>query len=190
MNAVLEKWAQPQPIALTVDDFMRLHEAGAFQNYAKTELIDGVIVAMNAQFGAHAHAKTQLLRRLADAVDAVMPGFRTIADVSVAIPPDHVPEPDIIVTNWAPVREAVPVATVALLIEVADTTQRYDLGKKAGIYAAAGVPEYWVVDLDAGAIYLLWAPAADGYRERRVAAWGEVIEAATIPNLAVDTAGL
>ena len=185
-----EKWDEPRPVALTVDDFLRLADAGAFDGYAKTELIEGVIVAMNAQYGSHAHAKTQLLRRLADAVEAVMPGYRTWSEVSVAIPPSSTPEPDIVVTNWMPAREAVPVGTVALIVEVADTTQRYDPGTKARLYAAAGVAEYWVLDLEEGAIHQLWGAGAQGYAQRLRIALGERVEASTIPGLAVETARL
>ena len=185
-----EKWDEPRPVALTVDDFLRLADSGAFDSYAKTELIEGVIVAMNAQYGSHAHAKTQLLRRLADAVEAVMPGYQTWSEVSVAIPPSSTPEPDIVVTNWTPARKAVPIETIVLIVEVADTTQRYDLGTKANLYAAAGVGEYWVLDLEEGTIHQLWGGGPQGYTQRRNVRLGERVEATTLPGVVVETAGL
>lgn len=186
----LRKWDEPQPVKLTVDDFLRLHEAGAFQAYAKTELIEGVIVAMNAQFSAHARAKSLLFRRLANAVDSVMQDYEAWSEVSVAMPPGNMPEPDIAVTSFRGGRVPVPVETVALVVEIADTTIEFDLGSKAKVYAAAALPEYWVVDLQAETIYQLWAPRPNGYGERRKLPLGEIIEAMTIDGLQVETGGL
>lgn len=186
----LRKWDEPRPVRLTVEDFARLHDSGAFQAYAKTELIEGVIVAMNSQWSDHARAKSLLFRRLADAVDAAMPGFEAWAEVSVAMPPENMPEPDIVVTSFRGGHEAVPVGTVALLVEVADTTAAYDLGRKAKIYASAGVPEYWVIDLHPGVVHQMWAPQGEAYAERREVALGERLDAATIEGLKVETNGL
>lgn len=187
----LRKWDEPRPVKLTIDDFLRLDETDAFRDYAKTELIEGVIFAMNAQFSAHAHAKTLLLRRLADAVDKLMPGYVTWSEVSVAIPPGNLPEPDLVVTNFRPSpRAPVPAETVALVVEVADTTAAFDLRQKAGVYARAGIAEYWVVDLDGGAIRQLWEPGSEGYGRHKNIELGDPIEATTIPGLAIETAGL
>lgn len=176
---------------LTIDDFLRLDETGAFRDYAKTELIEGVIVAMNAQFSTHARAKTLLLRRLADAVDASMPGYETWSEVSVAIPPANMPEPDIVVTNFKPAHRApVPAETIALLVEVADTTAAFDLGQKARIYAAGGIAEYWVVHIEDATIRQLWKAGTKGYDEQRTVALGDPIEAVTIEGLVVETSGI
>jgi Uma2 family endonuclease len=186
----LRKWDEPRPVKLTTDDFRRLAEAGAFINYAKTELIDGVIVAMNAQFSAHARAKSLLLRRLADAVEATMPGYEAWSEVSVSIPPDDMPEPDLVVTRFRGGREPVPTDTIALVVEVADTTAAYDLGRKAGVYAAAGIAEYWVIDIEARQAHQLWGPKDGAYAERRELPLGGRLEAATAPGVAVETKGL
>ncbi|MBV9881763.1 MAG: Uma2 family endonuclease [Sphingomonadaceae bacterium] len=187
----LRKWDEPRPVKLTIDDFLRLDETEAFRDYAKTELIEGVIFAMNAQYSAHAHAKTLLLRRLADAVDKVLPGYVTWSEVSVAIPPGNLPEPDLVVTNFRPSpRAPVPAETIALVVEVADTTAAFDLGQKAGVYARATIAEYWVVDLDAGAIRQLWEPGTEGYGQQKTIALGEPIAAITMKGLKIETTGL
>ena len=187
----LEPWAEPRPVRLTADDFFRLAEAGAFQDIGRTELIDGVIVAMNAQLSRHARVKSFLFRRLADAVDAVMPGFETWSEASVRISPHMVPEPDILVTSFrAEDRAAVPVDTLALVVEVADATRGHDLGRKAAIYARAGVPEYWVADVNGRVIHQMWRPAGEAYTERREVAFGDRIAAATVDGLILGTDGL
>ncbi|MFX7784749.1 Uma2 family endonuclease, partial [Acinetobacter baumannii] len=79
---------------------------------------------------------------------------------------------------------------VALVIEVSDTTARYDLGKKAAIYAAGAIPEYWVVDINASVIHQLWSPTDGTYAERREVRLGDPVGAATLPDLQVATSGL
>ena len=187
----LQKWDEPRPVKLTIADFIRLDDAGAFDAYPKTELIDGVVVAMNAQFSTHARVKTRLLRRIADAVDRAMPGYEAWSEVATAIPPVNMPEPDIVVTRFqATGRAPVPVETIALVVEVADTTKRYDLGTKARIYAAAGVPEYWVADVTGETIYQLWSPTGEEFAQRRAVTFGTAIEAITIGGLRIETGGL
>ena len=183
---------EPHPVRLTIADFLCLDSAGALDRYAKTELIEGVIVAVNAQFSTHARTKTRLLRRLADAVDAGMPAYEAWSEVSVAIPPMNLPEPDIVVTSFTPVagRAPVPVETIAIIVEVADTTLSHDLRTKVTVYARAGIPEYWVVDVEAKVIHQMWAPAGETYAERREMAIGDRIAAATVEGLTVETAGI
>lgn len=188
---VLEKWREPRPVRLTIDDFLCLADAGAFRTYAKTELIDGQIVAMNAQYSSHARVKSVLLRRLADAVERCLVGHEVWSEVSVAVPPDRLPEPDLVVTSFVPQKRApVPVATIPLLVEVADTTLDYDLGIKLALYASAGVPEYWVFDLEGRLIYRMWSPDGSTFAKTSEIALGEVLTAATVPSLTVDTSAL
>jgi Uma2 family endonuclease len=187
---VLEKWPEPRPVRLTIEDFLCLADAGAFRHYAKTELIDGQVVAMNAQYSSHARVKSLLLRRLADAVDRALPGFEVWSEVSVAIPPDRLPEPDLAVTNFVPeARAPVPVATVALLVEVSDTTLAYDLGTKLPLYASSGIQEYWVVDLEGRLIHRMWAPSGDRYDCRDQLSLGSTLVSASIPGLSIETEG-
>lgn len=186
-----QKWDEPRPVKLTIADFLRLDDSGAFNDYPKTELIDGVAVAMNAQYTPHARVKSRLFRRLAESVDNALPGYETLVEVSIAIPPLNLPEPDIVVTRFqASGRVPVPVETIVLIVEVADTTKSYDLGTKARIYAEARVPEYWVVDVAGEAIHQLWAPAGEDYSERRLVPFGTAISAAAIDRFVVETGEL
>ena len=188
---VFQKWDEPRPVKLTIADFLRLDDAGAFDDYPKTELIDGVVVAMNAQLSTHARIKSRIFRRIADAVDDALPDYEAWVEVATAIPPVSMPEPDIVVTRFQAIgRAPVPVDTIALIVEVADTTKRFDLGAKARIYAAAGVPEYWVVDVAGEAIHQLWSPRGDDYAQRQEVAFGEAIISTTINGLTVATDNL
>ena len=92
-------------------------------------------------------------------------------------------------TNEEP-KGLISAATVALVVEVASSTLADDLGIKLRIYAAHGIPEYWVVDVEARVIHRMWSPGPKGYARRDVVGFGARIEAATIPELAVETSGL
>lgn len=182
--------ARPRPAKLTVEDFVLLDRSGAFDAYAKTELIDGTVIVVNAQLGDHFKAKTRLLRRLADSCDALQRGLEAWSEGSIEIGPHSVPEPDLFVTNAEPAAGLVPHRTVVLVVEVASTTLELDLGKKLRLYAAAGIPEYWVVDVENRVIHQMWTPEDGAFAERRELAFGEPIEAATIEGLRVETSGI
>jgi Uma2 family endonuclease len=72
------------------------------------------------------------------------------------------PEPDIAVVPIDEPRDRHPQRALHV-IEVADSTVRLDLGRKARIYAAAGVPVYWVIDLPGDVVHVHTDPTPDGY---------------------------
>lgn len=185
-----EAMGAPQRAKLTVEDFLLLDRSGAFEAYAKAELIDGTIFVVNAQFSEHMKAKVRLLRRLADACDDLASGWEAWSEGSIAMSGGNMPRPDIFITRETPTTGAVRVETVALVVEIADTTVSFDLGKKAALYAANGVAEYWVVDLQARQVRQFWAPDAQIYQEKRSVAFGDPITAVTLPGLSVSTLDL
>lgn len=174
---------------LRIEDFLLLQNSGALAD-RKTELIEGELLVMNAQFVRHAYAKSLLHLSLDRGLRAAGSDLVVVIEASVAMPPFDLPEPDLIVTAVPRQGGPVPVGSVALLIEVADTTQRFDLGRKAFVYARNRVPEYWVVDLAAKQIIRHWAPDTAGYGQSDSTAFGSLIASATIDGLAVATGEL
>ena len=189
MNAIVAL-TTPTHLKLRIADFLLLHDAGAFVDFAKTELIDGDVVYMNAQHRPHSFAKNLLARRLDAALAAVAPHLSMLIEVSVAMPPNDVPEPDIVVTSEPRGEGPVPLASVALCVEVADASRDHDLRTKVALYARQGVPEYWVVDLNANMVVCMSEPGDGGYGRCRDIAFGQPIVAATIDGLSVATDGL
>lgn len=179
------------PFRFTVDQFLALCEQGLFDDYAKSELIDGEIVVMNAQHARHSRAKSRLLQRLANALDAMDSPLEAWSEVSVRLSDGSLPEPDIVLTSYRGAG-VVPVETVALLIEVSDSTLESDLGRKADLYAETGVPEYWVVDLNENRVLLHANPRGDGsgYDGQLDVPFGEPLQAATVEGLEVETTSL
>lgn len=179
------------PFRFDVDQFLALCEQGLFSDYAKTELIDGEIVVMNAQHSRHARVKTRLAVRLSNALAALRSPFEPQSEVSVRLSDGSLPEPDIALTSYRG-EGVVPAETVALVIEVSDSTLETDLGRKADLYAAAGIPEYWVVDLNEDRILLHANPREDGsgYDGQLDVLFGTVLHAESLAGLSVETTDL
>lgn len=180
----------PQPVKLTIEQFELLDRSGAFDGYAKTELIEGAIYAMQGQFRAHSYAKSELAFRLVAALRAMGSPLMPIIEGTVAMPPLSAPEPDICLTAEPRGKGYIPLHSVALAIEIADSTAMFDLREKAALYAGQGVPEYWVVEIPAAVIHQLWGPSSEGYRESRSVPVGDLAESLTIEGLFVETDGL
>ncbi|MGH6690447.1 MAG: Uma2 family endonuclease, partial [Gammaproteobacteria bacterium] len=94
----------------------------------------------------------------------------------IALADDTEPEPDVAIIRRRPVpykeREAYA-EDALLLIEVAESSLAYDRSTKLRLYAAAGIPEYWVVDGVAESVEVHRTPDAGGYRDvSRVAGTG------------------
>lgn len=177
----------PRPVRLRVDDYMLLDEVGAFAAYGKTELLDGEVMYMNSQHRPHARIKSRLHVALAAALSDQPCGLEALVEAAIDVPPHNVPEPDIVVTSAAEGSGLIPLSSVRLIVEVADTTLQSDLTKKAAIYGASGIGEYWVADVNGAAIYQMWAPGPGGYECRRTIAFGDRIDAETLAGVSVAT---
>lgn len=170
--------------ALTREEYDRIVATGVFDE-DHVELIEGVIVRMPPPQGPeHAGTIHVIQKRLTLAL-----GDR--AEVrgqsSFAASERSQPQPDIAVVPPGDYRDAHP-QRAWLIVEVADSSLRHDRGAKAAVYAAAGVDEYWVVDLVHRTIEVRTEPAATGYGRLETRRRGEQITLAHFPDvtLAVD----
>jgi Uma2 family endonuclease len=75
---------------------------------------------------------------------------------------------------------------VLLLVEVADTSQRYDRMVKLPLYARAGVPEVWIVDLPTEVIEIYRRPTATGYAQVERAGRGGAVAPAAFPDIVLS----
>jgi len=181
----------PQPVKLTIEQFRMLDDSGAFDGYAKTELIEGAIYAMNSQYAAHAVAKSRLARRLGNALEEMGSELEAVVEGTVEMPPDSAPQPDIaIAAVTAGERAYIALSAVALVVEVADASVAFDLKEKAKLYSSQSVPEYWVLDLNSSKLHQFWAPTPAGYGEARSLPLSGRIESVTISGLAVESGRL
>lgn len=182
--------AEPRLHQITQRDYLLLSDHGAFSDYAKSELLEGEIVVLNARYSPHIRVQSRLYRSLADACDLLGNELEAFVEGSIGLTDVTMPEPDMFVSAGLPDSGSVTFDRMALVVEVSDTTLASDLGRKQRIYAAAAIPEYWVADVSAGEIEQMWSPSQNGYSERRRVRFGDPITVETIAGLTVDTARL
>jgi Uma2 family endonuclease len=152
---------------------------GLFED-ERVELIEGTLVTMSPQGSAHAEVLTRLTREL-------LPRLLTRALVRVQSPlalgDRSEPEPDLALVPLGDYAAGHPSAAY-LVVEVADSSLAKDAGVKAALYARAGIPEYWIVDLAARELIVHHGP--------RGAAWASVArlgaEASVAPEAFADVA--
>lgn len=187
VHQIIDASTAHEPYRFSQRDYVLLSEHGTFEQLAKTELIEGVIAAVNAQYSRHARAQTALLRVLADACDRLGDNLGAWVEGSISIDDQNMPQPDIFVSRGLPEEGPVTLDLVMLVVEVADTSIKFDLEVKSALYARAGIPEYWVADVNARVIHQMWAAEGETYAERRAIAFGDVITAETLTGLDVAT---
>jgi Uma2 family endonuclease len=177
----------PGAARYTAARYLALTDEGVLGPDDRVELLEGVIVPMSPQNPAHASA----VRRV-DAALRVAVGARAV--VSCQLPlvanDDSVPEPDVAVLPGQPSDyDTVHPTTALLIVEVADSSLPTDRLTKAAIYAAAGIAEYWIVNLRDDAVEVHRDPdsAAARYRQtHRVPREGRLTLAAFGAVVAVD----
>lgn len=194
MNAPVQIEApEASRVPLTVEALRVLAEAGVYDDLgAEQELIDGVLVMVPPPGPGHWQAEAALVRLLVRAIDAAGLADQIVAQTGAGLQLDGTTllGPDVMLRKAGPIREELSPADVPLVIEIAGTSLRRDRSDKALRYAAAGVPEYWVVDVQGQAVILHGRPADDGYRCVREAKPGDTIAPDLSPQITVAVAAL
>lgn len=139
------------------EEYDRLTRIGVFSPREKVDLIDGEILEVTPQGARHATA----IRLAEDALrDVAPPGYDVRPQLPLALDDFSEPEPDVAVVAGSPRTYAEQHPTSAVLVvEIADKTLEFDRGTRASLYARAGIPEYWIVDLIDGRVEVYREPA-------------------------------
>ncbi len=150
-------------------------EAGILPEDARVELVEGEIVTMSPVGKRHMAA----VKRLMDLLFPLQQARKALLQVQdpLRLSPESEPQPDLALLSYREnfYRDKVPEAEDALLvIEVADTSLDYDLTVKLPLYAKAGIPEVWVVDLVRDRVHVFRKPSGEGYGERQTLEEGEL----------------
>lgn len=161
---------------LTAEQYHLLIESGAFDEKSRVELIDGLLLDMSPKSPAHERIIRALAKRLVAQVDAARFDIGVGAPLSIG---DSEPEPDIAIFELG-VEEPYHPATAALVVEVAVSSRTRDLKVKPRLYAGAGVPVYWVVDVERARAVQHTQPQGDEYG--RV----EIVTELTAPHLGIE----
>ena len=169
----------------TVEEYHRMAETGILDNWEHVELLEGKIIWMSAKGTAHrsAVARTDRLlqKRLGDFAMISVQDPITLNDRSE-------PEPDIAVVKIDPLDYAdhhpVP-SEVYLIIEVADSSLKFDCETKSKAYAQAEIKDYWVMEVVERQLYIFREPTSDGYKSKVVLGEQETISPLQFPDLQI-----
>ena len=177
--------AQLLPGPFTVDLYHRLGELGIFDEDDRVELLDGQIVEMTPIGARHAACVVRLTDLLSRRSD---PDTSVSVQNPVVLAERWEPQPDVAVLRRPAGLSGAWLASpqdVVLVIEVADTSLERDRDVMIPRYAAAGIPEAWLVDLDRDAVSVCRDPGPEGYREVVTVARGETLRPRLLPAVAV-----
>jgi Uma2 family endonuclease len=148
---------QPDRGPMTRAEYEGLVRRGALDD-ARVELLYGRLVSMSPQGEPHTYSVSQLMTLL---VRALGDRARVRVQAPLAAPDESEPEPDVAVVAPGDYLGGHP-RTAFLIVEVAETSLARDR-VKAQLYAAAGVTEYWIVNLPEQVLEVHRQPGAEGY---------------------------
>lgn len=170
----------------SVSEYYAMAEAGILTDRDRVELLDGEIVVMAPIGNRHAFCVDWLTRFWILAL-----AERAIVRIQNPVRLDNSsePEPDVTLLAWRDdfYASAHPgPQDVLLLIEVSDSTVGFDRGQKLPLYARAGIPEVWIVNLQDRRVEVYTEPDGDGYGSTSHYVPGESVAPARFPDVALE----
>ncbi len=174
----------------TVSEYHCMGRAGVFDPGERVELIEGDVFGMTPIGSRHAACVNRLTQLLTERI-----GPDAIVSVQNPLQLDRhsEPQPDLAVLKPRAdfYAEAHPgPQDVLLVIEVADTSLEHDQARKLPLYARAGVPEVWLVDLAAQRVLVHRNPDPSGYAQVDALSGAATLAAQTLPQLQLNVAEL
>ncbi len=174
----------------TVEDYYRMAEAGILTESDRVELIEGEIVEMSPIGDRHMNAVNRATMIFARGV-----GDKAVVSIQNPAHMDrhNEPQPDVVLIR--PREGFYGTGTpdpedVLLLIEVSDSTLRFDLKVKLPIYARTGIREVWIVDLNNDAIHIHREPKNATYSWMETRGRAEMISAQAFPDFQINVGDL
>ena len=137
-------------------------DAGIMEEDERVELIGGELVPMSPKGNRHEVVKTELLKRW---YRAAPEGIDLTPETTFRLSEDTYLEPDVVIYARKDGLKGLEGQTALLVIEIADSSLRYDIGRKAALYASFGVRELWVIDAVRLTTRVFRRPSHEGYGE-------------------------
>jgi len=160
---------------INVDEYYKMAEVGILKAEEPVELIHGEIFQMSPIGSRHAAIVDRLARKLNQLLSNQI-NIRVQNPIRLDI--NNEPEPDISLLKHKADDYASShpgPADVLALFEIAGSSIRFDKEVKAPLYAAHGIPECWIIDLENNQIEFLSKPQGDSYTETRVFVLGDEV---------------
>jgi len=175
----------------TIAEYHRLAELGFFEENDRVELIKGEIMQMAAKSTPHSVCETRLERELYKLVGdrATLRGQQPIT-----LSNNSEPEPDRVIAKNRDddyLANHPSASDILLLIEIADSSLKYDQEDKLPIYAEAGISDYWIFNLVDNYLECYSEPYQDlrgkfGYRRKFIYLPNESVNLPCFPDLSLD----
>lgn len=165
-------------------EFHRMWKAGCFPKGKRIELLRGVLVDMGKEGEPHVRIRSWLGTQLVLALDHRAHEVRQEGPIAAA--EDSEPQPDVAV-HVHEGRDELP-RHALLVIEVSQSSLRIDRGIKQALYAELGIPEYWIVDVEAETVEVYTLPAGPQYGRVEILRAGDLLRPATLPRVAFAVA--
>jgi Uma2 family endonuclease len=173
----------PERRRFTIEEYEKMVATGILAQDDRVELIEGEIIAMSPIGDPHAAIVTNLTHLL---VHAVGERARVQVQGPARVPPRSKPQPDLALLRPRSYRHrGATTSDVLLVIEVADTSLHYDRTVKLRLYARAGIPEYWIVDVNTDTLEVFRSPAGERYAKRQRPASGETVAPLEVPDAVI-----
>ncbi|MGI8470267.1 MAG: Uma2 family endonuclease [Pyrinomonadaceae bacterium] len=178
---------QPQPVRLrfSVDEYYKMIELGMLKDYEKAEIIEGELIKKMTIGDRHAAIVNLLTKYF---VKNVSDNILVSVQNPVRLSDFNEPEPDIVLadlTKFDGKRHPRPVE-VLLLIEVSDSTVKYDRDVKLPLYAEAEIAEVWIINLPSEIIEIHTKPKFGLYQLVKIFGRGEQIITETLPEISLN----
>jgi Uma2 family endonuclease len=176
--------AMPALRLFTVDEYRRMEKTGIIAEDDRVELLEGVILQLGPMNAPHVLAIARcdylLHRQLTD-------DYLVSVQSAIVLDRFGAPQPDLAVIRQRLYADVPTAADVVLIIEVSDSSLAYDRGRKRRNYAAAGIAEYWIVNLVDRLIERYTAPDSDDYSQVVRALAGGSLASTVLPlTIALD----
>src|SRR5437763_648781 len=175
--------------SFTVEEYERMGEAGIFPPNARLELIEGEIYEMPPIGPPHAGVVAYLSKLL----NRIFGDLIVIVQSPVRLNDFSEPQPDVALLRWRDdfYRSTHPTpADVLLVVEVSDTTVETDRKVKVPLYARAGIPEAWLVNIPDERVEIYSDPSGDAYGQVKQFGRGEQAHSPTLKELVVSVGEL
>ncbi len=166
----------------TAEDFYRLYETGVLDAKDRIELLSGKLIIMHATGHRHAQAITNLT---SDFGEQARRHYMISPQNPVELERYSAPQPDLTlvpVSRRHAARHPTP-AEVYLIVEVADTSLRYDREEKRRAYAATGIREFWLLNLESDVLEIYRQPEGNACREQITVAAGGTASPLAFPDV-------
>lgn len=185
MSVNYQSQPQPKQLRFSVDEYYKMIELGILKDYEKAEIIEGELIQKMPIGDRHASVVNFLSRLfLKNVSDEVLVSIQNPLRLSDSTEP----EPDFVLadlTKFDGKRHPRPEETF-LVVEVSDSTLKYDRDTKLPLYAEAEIPEVWIVNLKNDIIEIHRRPSNGIYQIAQIYKKGETAESEILSDLKIE----